>query len=289
MSTLRRAVARGHTWWVRIFIAGVVLFLVDTGLPVPVRLAILAVAVLGMLVTPPFVEAPATVLEPPLRGRWMLLNSPGTKVPSHGTTMYGQARAVDLLDATGWPERDVQGPYGGWGLRGRRPEEFAGFGLPVYAMAAGTVVRASDGQKDHRARTTWPQLAFMMIPEGLGRELAGVRWVLGNHVLVRHDDGTVAAYAHLRRSSLRVRAGDRVEAGQVLGEIGNTGNTSEPHLHVQLMDRVAPQAAAGLPMVWRGVRSDAAERVDVAWGKGPTPSAQPGLPPAGQIVDMGAP
>jgi murein DD-endopeptidase MepM/ murein hydrolase activator NlpD len=56
-----------------------------------------------------------------------------------------------------------------------------------------------------------------------------------------------SAYAHLRRRSLRVAVGDRVRASQQLGEVGNSGNSSEPHLHFQLMDHPKPMYAAGLP------------------------------------------
>ena len=59
--------------------------------------------------------------------------------------------------------------------------------------------------------------------------------------------GQYAAYAHLRRGSVLVRPGDRVYRGQIIAECGNSGNTSEPHLHFQLMDRRRPALAAGVP------------------------------------------
>lgn len=93
----------------------------------------------------------------------------------------------------------------------------------------------------------------MMVVEAFFRELGGARWILGNHVVVDHGDGVWSAYAHLRRGSASVRAGDRVHAGQRLAEVGNTGNTSEPHLHFQLMDAPHVTGAAGLPWRWRGV------------------------------------
>jgi murein DD-endopeptidase MepM/ murein hydrolase activator NlpD len=60
--------------------------------------------------------------------------------------------------------------------------------------------------------------------------------------------GVYAALAHLRRGSLRVRPGDRVAAGQQLAECGNSGNSTEPHLHFQLMDHPSVLLAAGLPL-----------------------------------------
>ena len=60
-------------------------------------------------------------------------------------------------------------------------------------------------------------------------------------------------YAHLRRGSLAVRAGDRVSAGQELARCGNSGNSTEPHVHFQLMDGPDLDTASGVPFTWRGI------------------------------------
>ena len=72
--------------------------------------------------------------------------------------------------------------------------------------------------------------------------------MLGNHVVLDLGGGVYAALAHLRRGSLRVRPGDRVAPGQQLAECGNSGNSTEPHLHFQLMDHPSVLLAAGLPL-----------------------------------------
>lgn len=209
----------------------------------------------------------------------MALNSPGSKVPSHGVRAYGQDYAVDLLH----PAAPGASTTIGWSLRTRRPEEYSCFGEPALAMADGTVVRATDRQRDHPGRDTWPTLLFMLTVEGFVRELAGARRVLGNHVILEHDGGTSSVYAHLRHGSSEVRSGQRVRTGQRLAAIGNTGNTSEPHLHVHLMDDPRPTAAAGLPLCWVGVTMTPGD-IDRAWStKGPAGSAVPGMPVNGQI------
>jgi murein DD-endopeptidase MepM/ murein hydrolase activator NlpD len=87
-----------------------------------------------------------------------------------------------------------------------------------------------------------------LIAEGTVRELLGPGRILGNHLVLDLGDGVYAALAHLRRGSLRVRPGDRVTAGQQLAACGNSGNSTEPHLHFQLMDHPSVLLAAGLPM-----------------------------------------
>jgi murein DD-endopeptidase MepM/ murein hydrolase activator NlpD len=178
----------------------------------------------------------------PVAGRWTAVNSPADKVPSHGLHAYGQTYAIDLVHEP----LDRPRPRFGTGPAFRPPEDFPAFGQPVLAPAAGVVVRAHGRERDHRSRTTWPSLLYL-VAEGSLRELAGPGRVLGNHLVLDLGGGVYAAVAHLRRGSLLVRRGDRVAAGQRLAECGNSGNSSEPHLHFQLMDHQSVLFAAGLP------------------------------------------
>lgn len=249
MNTLRRRIARLRTVWMVLFVALVVAesTVVDipwlAGLVLP--FALFALAFVG----PPRPDREPITTAAPVRGRWVAFNGPGSKVPSHGVRAYGQAYAVDLLRP-----RPAGASAGiGWGLRTRRPSSYSSFGDPVAAVADGTVVAAISGQRDHRSRDTWPTVVWMLLVEAFFRELGGVRWILGNHVVVDHGDGVWSAYAHLQRGSTLVRAGDRVSAGQQIAAVGNSGNTSEPHLHFQLMDAPHATGAAGLPWRWRGL------------------------------------
>jgi murein DD-endopeptidase MepM/ murein hydrolase activator NlpD len=108
------------------------------------------------------------------------------------------------------------------------------------------VVRAHDAERDHWSRTSPPALLYLAV-EGAFRELLGPGRILGNHLALDLGGGVYAALAHLRRGSLRVRVGDPVTAGQPLAECGNSGNSTEPHLHFQLMDHPSVLLAAGLP------------------------------------------
>ena len=187
----------------------------------------------------------------PVHGRWSALNSPATKVPSHGTHGHGQAYAIDLIYE---PEPGAR-PVFGAGRAFRPPTDFPAFGEPVYAPADGVVVRVRDRAPDHRSRSTWVAYAFMMV-EGSLRELAGSRFVLGNHLVLDIGAGQYSLHAHLRRGSVLVRPGDQVYRGQIVAECGNSGNTSEPHLHFQLMDARRPLVAAGLPFDFIDARID---------------------------------
>ncbi len=182
----------------------------------------------------------------PVRGRWVAVNSPADKVPSHGVHSAGQSYAIDLVH---WPDpHDEWKPVHRWPLM-RRPDEFPGFGEPVYSPASGRVVKVRDWWRDHWSRNSWPALVYAFV-EGSVRELLGPGALLGNHVVLDLGDGTYAALAHLKCGSVAVAPGQKVRAGQRLGSCGNSGNTSEPHLHFQLMDTARPSVAAGLPFTF---------------------------------------
>jgi murein DD-endopeptidase MepM/ murein hydrolase activator NlpD len=69
-------------------------------------------------------------------------------------------------------------------------------------------------------------------------------------VFLRLRDGRIVFYAHMIPGSVMVRAGDRVVRGQLLGRVGNSGNSSAPHLHIHVVDRNAIFGADGLPYVF---------------------------------------
>jgi murein DD-endopeptidase MepM/ murein hydrolase activator NlpD len=69
----------------------------------------------------------------------------------------------------------------------------------------------------------------------------------GNYVVLDLGDDRFAFYAHLQPGSLRVKVGDRVRRGQVLGLVGNSGNSTQPHLHFHVTNGNSPLGAEGIP------------------------------------------
>jgi hypothetical protein len=220
----------------------------------------LATQLLTVIALPPFVFGVAAAYLPrpgnadpraiaaPIQGRCVALNGPATKVPSHGMHAFAQTYAIDLLHD---PAPGVRPTFGGRRAM-RAPREYPSFGQPVHAPADGTVVRAIDGARDHRCRSNLLGYAYMIV-EGFVLQLRGTRGLMGNHLVLRLDDGTHVALAHLQRGSIRVHIGDEVTAGQIVAAVGNSGNTSEPHVHLQLMDHEHPMVAVGLPFVFTDV------------------------------------
>lgn len=164
----------------------------------------------------------------------------------------GQSYAVDLLGIDGMGLRTP-----GW--RPVDPSRYAIFGAPVHAPCSGSVVGAENTLPD------------MPVP------VMDTAHMLGNHVLLRCDD-VVLVLAHLRQGSVEVRAGDDVERGSFLGQVGNSGNSSEPHLHLHAQRPGSPVAPIqGEPLALRIdgrilLRNDRIRGTD--WSAQP-PSADP--------------
>ncbi|GMA37584.1 hypothetical protein GCM10025876_37880 [Demequina litorisediminis] len=210
----------------------------------------LALFVLSFVVTvaSPRARVEPAVLTSPVLGEWMAAHSPASRVPSQGTHAWGQTYAIDLVYAPTGVDRprfaDGSGSFLG-------PGRFPGFGQPVLAPAAGIVVHVTDGAKDHRSRSSRRAIACMFL-EGAAREIWGPRAVFGNHVVIRLSDGTHVLVAHLRRGSIRVAEGQSVEAGVVMAACGNSGHSTEPHVHMQRQDLASPYVALGLPWTLEG-------------------------------------
>lgn len=216
------------------------------------------------------------VLDLPFRGRWLARNSPARRVPSHGTDLFGVTYAIDFIavDERGWPAPRT------WrtALAVEPPEAFRGFGAPILAPAAGTVVAVHDGEQDHSARRSQIMLVHYLLGQA-GRARAGPAAVAGNHVVIALGrGGPFVLLAHLRRGTVRVAPGESVSPGQQLGECGNSGNSTQPHVHVQVTDSTDWPHARGLPMAFRRRSPSSDPPAGSAW-----------LPRESEIVDAGPP
>lgn len=192
-------------------------------------------------------------------------NSPADRVPSHGTEAFASARAVDLVpvDADGRTGRVTLRTW----LAPEAPEHFPGYGRAVIAPCDGVVVSVFDDTEDHGARRGLPSLAYALT-QGR-RVLAGWRSLAGNHVILQATDGPFVALCHLRRGSAAVVVGDRVRSGQLLAECGNSGNSTEPHLHLQAMTQADPSVAHPVAVTLVGRMPRTGEVVQSAPSPGP--------------------
>ncbi len=204
--------------------------------------------------------ANASTVAFPLRGEWIAIHSPGSRIPSHGTDLLGQRYAYDLIRLDRH-RRHCPGSTIRLLLLGVRTRDCYGWGEPIHAPLDGEVVAARDGaaerERIHPARELWlvvkNALTFRPTPEDVHR-------VIGNHVILQRGD-VYAAFAHLAPGSVSVRPGQTVRVGDVIGRVGHTGNSTAPHLHFQLMDGPDPLVARGVPCAFTELEIE----VDGGW------------------------
>lgn len=220
---------------------------------------------------------PSVVLSLPFEGTWMAQNSPARRVPSHGVDLFGERYAIDFVavdhrrrtaDRSDWRTLFATEPA----------DRFFAFGRPILAPADGIVVDVHDGEVDHVGRRS--QLA--LVPYALGQSMRlrqGVNAIAGNHLTIAlPEGGGFVALAHLRAGSFRVAVGEAVTAGQAIAECGNSGNSTEPHVHMQVMDSPDLTIAQGIPLAFQRFRE---------WPRGskhPVTRAS-GIPGEGAIVE----
>lgn len=180
-------------------------------------------------------RAPA-VLGPPLQGdRWLAADGCClARRHVRASQPYGGGLFTSQRFAIDWERLDTNGRL--FVGDKRVLTNWEGYGESILAVADGTVVRAIDGL---------PNQVPGALPEGIAPLEAD-----GNAVFLRLRDGRIVFYAHMIPGSVTVREGDRVVRGQLLGRVGNSGNSSAPHLHLHVVDRNAIFGADGLPQVF---------------------------------------
>lgn len=197
-------------------------------------------------------------LEYPFVGRWLAQNSPANRVPSHGTTLFSTSYAIDFV-----PVNDAGNTAPitlGTLLRPEPPERFPGFGRALMTPISGTVVSAHDAEPDHAAFRGLPSISYALTQ----RRRAKAGWVAlsGNYVLIEKSGGVVAL-CHLQQGSVTVRSGQRVHVGEVLGRCGNSGNSTEPHLHVQAINACDIERAKAMRLTFRASLPRNREIIDI--------------------------
>ena len=202
--------------------------------------------------------ADAVVVDFPLRGEdWVAVNSPADRIPSHGTDMLGQRFAFDFIRVDDRAGLNAH-PAGKWRglLIGGRAQECYAWGAPVHAPFDGEVVRAVDGVKERAWLHPVREIAHALI-NAVTFTPSRLPGILGNHVVLR-GEGVFAALVHFVPGSVAVQPGQAVATGDLLGRVGHSGNSTMPHLHLQLMDSDDPMTARGIPCAFRGyeVRRD---------------------------------
>ena len=177
----------------------------------------------------------ALTLEPPVYGdRWLALNGPGNLTGHHRASllMFQSAPYISQRFAIDWVQFGESGNV--WAGDGTANEDHYAYGANLLAVAGGEVVDVKDGYPE--------QLPFEDPPYPVALDNAG-----GNYVILKLAEGVFAFYGHLIPGSAQVQVGDMVTAGDTLGLLGNSGNSTMPHLHIHICNANSGFIAQGMP------------------------------------------
>lgn len=198
----------------------------------------------------PLVHRAGTPLSLPVRGKAVVWD---------GWDLYAHHRRLDLahplmkelgvrhnITRFGMDFMRLDGAGKTFSGKGDRLEDYYIFGQPVVAPAAGTVIDCIAERPDS-------PIGRMLVDYEALQRTKDLRLLGGNYVVIDHGKGEFSFLGHLRQNSLKVRKGETVRAGQPLGEVGSSGDSTEPHLHYQLRSRAEPDCPS-LPALFRGFR-----------------------------------
>jgi murein DD-endopeptidase MepM/ murein hydrolase activator NlpD len=169
------------------------------------------------------------IMSLPFKGKWFVYWGGDTKRlnPYHHAAGGMQKFAFDFV---------VMGKNGKtYNRNGNKNEDYYAFGKEILAPADGIVTDVINGVRDN-------------IPGSMNKFSA-----LGNAVFIQHHKNVISVLVHLKLDSIKVKAGNRVKKGQTIAFCGNSGNSSEPHLHYHLQNKPFMQKADGIKIYFDNV------------------------------------
>jgi hypothetical protein len=181
----------------------------------------------------------AALIDQPFSGdRWLAANGPSNTslhrravIVLNGKPRVPERYAIDFIKLG-----DDGNSYSGDQYRN---SSYHAYDVPILAVADGKIVTVKDGLPENVPHTNKLAVAMTLVN------------VAGNHVVEEIVGGLYAGYAHFIPGTITVKAGAQVRRGQILGRLGNSGNSSEPHLHLQLCDAPSFLICEGVPMEFK--------------------------------------
>ena len=137
-------------------------------------------------------------------------------------------------------------------------DDYYAYGADVLAASNGRVTSIANDQPEDPSAMQRPnetqEAYFARLQKEQAERLAkGLTAIAGNYVMIDHGRNEYSLYAHLQPGSVRVHVGDQLKAGEVIGKLGSSGNSTEPHLHFQICDNSNPLMCAGIPVNFSNV------------------------------------
>jgi hypothetical protein len=191
----------------------------------------------------------------PLSGVWCAANTPGHKVPSHGTDFLGQRFAYDFIQID-WGAKGYKfykTPILRSLLFGVKLEDTYSWSKAIYSPFDAEVVEVNDGVMERNPVHILRDL-MVVLKNGLffrAENNTDLCNLLGNYIILKKATGVYCLIAHAKMGSVKVRVGQEVKEGELVAQVGHSGNSTAPHLHFQLMNSPHLLQSDGLPCCFK--------------------------------------
>ena len=178
------------------------------------------------------IVTPSVPMSLPFEGFWTVINGGLDIQSSHSWNLITQRYAYDLIITNKDGKK--------YNFDGSKAENYYAFGQDVLAPADGMVIKVQNNIRDY-------------VYAGTGTINLRTQDMRGNYLIIRHADSVYSFIAHLRQNSCRVKPGDFVKCGQVIAQCGNSGHSTEPHIHFHVQDHRNFYLAIGLPILFKNI------------------------------------
>ncbi len=178
-----------------------------------------------------------TILQLPFEGEWFVGWGGDTKKLNHHHDVPNQKYAFDfiILDEKNKSHQK----------RGTNNKDYYCFGKKILAPASGVIIETLDGIRDNKPG------------------IMNKNFYTGNLIMIKHNEKEISFLCHFKQGSIKVKVGDKVKKGQLLGLCGNSGNSSEPHLHYHLQDNEIIRDGKGIKCYFRNIKVKKKEKEEL--------------------------
>jgi len=190
----------------------------------------------------------------PLQGIYISPNTPGTKVPSHGTAGFGEEYAIDfvMIRESDKLKKPYRKSFFEYVFKGLDLNDFYGWGQTIYSPVNGEIIETENSIVERNPVNIFNDYRnSMRVTKDYLDHGASSITITGNCVVIKIDENVYALLAHLKKGSVKVRVGQNVAEHDEIGQLGHSGNSTMPHLHMQFMNSRDYKIAKGIPFVFK--------------------------------------
>ena len=190
----------------------------------------------------------------PLEGIYNSPNTPGSNIPSHGTNSFGETYAIDfvMIQENDLLKKTYRNSFFQYLFKGLKLHDFYGWGQTVVSPVSGVVVGLENNIEERNPVNIFTDYknTIKVTKQYISNDVSH-KSITGNYVMIKISENEFALLAHLKKGSVNLEVGQKINVHDKIGELGHSGNSLMPHLHMQFMDTDDFKIARGIPFAFK--------------------------------------